>query len=112
MSHFSNQVKTFQDPLQFAYCPGVGAEDSIINLLQRAHSHLDKAGSTVRIKFLISPVLLIKFSLSCENLQKIQMDAPRTAWIIDYLRNRPQLVRVKTVCLRGLSAAQEHHRGL
>ena len=32
-------------------CPEVGVEDAIIYLLQQAISHLDKAGSTVRIMF-------------------------------------------------------------
>jgi len=33
--------------------------------------------------------------LSCKKLQKIQMDACTTTWIIDYLTNRPQFVRLK-----------------
>jgi len=43
---------TIQDPVQVVYHPGVGVEDAIICLLHLvAHSHLDKAGSTVRIMF-------------------------------------------------------------
>jgi len=44
-------VNTFQDPLQFVYYPGIGVEYAIIYLLQKAHSHLDKASSTVGIVF-------------------------------------------------------------
>ena len=55
LAHLSNQVNTFQDTLQFAYCPGFYVE---IYLLQQVLSHLDKAGSLCS---LISPVLL-KFS--------------------------------------------------
>lgn len=40
-----HQVTTSLDQQQFAYCPEVGVEDAIIYLLQRAQSHLDKAGS-------------------------------------------------------------------
>jgi len=47
LAHVNKQVKTFQDPLQFAYCPWVGVEDAIIYLL---YCHLDKAGSTFRIR--------------------------------------------------------------
>jgi len=32
-------------------CPGVGVEDAITHLRQQAHSHLKKAGCTVRIMF-------------------------------------------------------------
>ena len=48
--HLNEQRNTFQDWIQFAYNPGIGVED-VICLLQRAHSHLDQAGSTARIKF-------------------------------------------------------------
>ena len=49
MPYLGMQMTTFQDPLQFAYHPRGGIEDAILYLLQQAHSHLDKTGSTVRI---------------------------------------------------------------
>ena len=49
LAHLTPQVSSYLDPLQFAYRPRVGVEDAIIYLLHRAHSHLDKSGSTVRI---------------------------------------------------------------
>ena len=48
MAHLSKQVNTFQDPPNH---PGAGVKDAIIYLLQRAHSHLVNADSTVRIMF-------------------------------------------------------------
>jgi len=39
------------DPLQFAYQPRIGEEDAIIYLLHRAYSHLEEAGSVVRVTF-------------------------------------------------------------
>lgn len=39
------------DPLQFAYQPGIGVDDAILYLLHRSLSHLEEAGSTVRIMF-------------------------------------------------------------
>ena len=53
--HLNKHVKSFQDPLQFAFCPEVGVEDAIIELLQQAHSHMDKVGSMVRIMFFDFP---------------------------------------------------------
>ena len=53
LAHLTPQVTSYLDPLQFAYCPRVGVEDAIIYLLHRAHSHLDKSGSTVRIMFFL-----------------------------------------------------------
>jgi len=47
-------MNTIQDTLQFAYHPWVDVEDAIIYLLQRILSHLDKAGSMVRIMFRFS----------------------------------------------------------
>jgi len=51
VAYLNKWVYTFQDPLQFAYNPGVGVKDVILYLLQRAHSQLDKAGSIVKILF-------------------------------------------------------------
>lgn len=51
LAHLRPHVTTSLDPLQFAYRSEVGVEDAIIYLLQQAHSHLDKAGSIVRIMF-------------------------------------------------------------
>ena len=34
LAHLWKQVRTFQDPLQFAYHPGAAVEDAVIYLLQ------------------------------------------------------------------------------
>ena len=47
------QVSTFQDRLPLAYPTGV--EDASIHLLQEVGSNLDKAATTVRITFYITP---------------------------------------------------------
>ena len=44
-------VRPHLDPLEFAYQLRSGAEDSIIYLLNRVYTHLDKPGSTVRVMF-------------------------------------------------------------
>ncbi|TWW58301.1 hypothetical protein D4764_07G0010200 [Takifugu flavidus] len=40
------------DPLQFAYQPSIGMDHAVIDLLHTSLTHLEKAGSTVRIVFL------------------------------------------------------------
>ena len=39
------------DPLQFAYQAGIGVDDAIIYLMNRALTYLDTPGCTVRIIF-------------------------------------------------------------
>ncbi len=52
--HLRPLVSLSMDPLQFAYQPGIGVDDTVIYLLHRSLSHLEKAENTVRICFLIS----------------------------------------------------------
>lgn len=51
LAHMGPPVDSVMDPLQFAYKLQVGVEDAIIYMLQRVYSHLDRAGSMVRIMF-------------------------------------------------------------
>ncbi|KAI3352314.1 hypothetical protein L3Q82_005281 [Scortum barcoo] len=44
-------VSSLMDPLQFAYQPDIGVDDAVIYLLHTSLTHLEKAGSTVRIMF-------------------------------------------------------------
>jgi len=97
LARLNKQVNTFQDPLQFAYHPGVGVEDAIICLLRWAHCHLDKADSTERIMFFdfSSAFNKIQPELFCKKLEKIQVDASTITWITDCLTNKAQFVRMK-----------------
>ena len=51
LSHLRPLVKPALNPLQFAYQPRVDVNDAVIYLRQRAHSHLDGGGDTVKIMF-------------------------------------------------------------
>ena len=44
-------VSVHLDPLQFAYQAGIGVDDAIIYLLNRALTYLDTPACTVRIMF-------------------------------------------------------------
>uniref|UniRef100_A0A8C4SNG4 Reverse transcriptase domain-containing protein n=1 Tax=Erpetoichthys calabaricus TaxID=27687 RepID=A0A8C4SNG4_ERPCA len=84
------------DPLQFAYQEKVGAEDAIIYMLHRSLSHLDRGSGAVRIMILdfssafntIQPLLLR------DKLTEMGVDSYLVAWIVDYLKDRPQYVRL------------------
>jgi len=99
LAHLRPQVKSSLDPLQFAYQPHVGVDDAIIYLLQRAQSHLDGTGVSVRVTFFdfssafntIQPLLL------SEKLRVAGVDASTISWITDYLTGRPQFVRMGRV---------------
>lgn len=97
MKHMKSLVVGKLDPLQFAYQAHLGVDDAIIYLLHRAHSHLDRAGSAVRIMFFdfSSAFNTIQPSLLGEKLMAMQVDAPLVTWIMDYLTDRPQYVRLR-----------------
>ncbi|TWW54508.1 putative RNA-directed DNA polymerase from transposon BS [Takifugu flavidus] len=79
--HLRPLVSSFMDPLQFAYQPSIGVDDAVIYLLHTSLTHLEKAGSTPR--------------LLGDKLQVAGVDHHLTTWILDYLTQRPQFVRVK-----------------
>ena len=51
LGQLTPMVRPFTDPLQFAYQPHLGVEDSIIYLLNRVYTYLDKPVNTVRVMF-------------------------------------------------------------
>ena len=51
LSYLHSVVSTSMDTLQFAYRPNIGVDDAIIYLLHRSLTHLESAGSAVRIMF-------------------------------------------------------------
>ena len=96
--HLRLLVGPFMDPLQFAYQPGIGVDDAIIFLLDRSLSHLEKPGSTVRIMFFNFSIVFntIQPALLGDKLELAGVNQHLTAWISDYLTNRPQYVRTRT----------------
>lgn len=75
------------DPLQFAYQPGTGVEDAVIFFLNRAISHLEKAGSTVRVMFFdfSSAFNTIQPTLLRDKMMYMGVDHHLCSWILDYL---------------------------
>uniref|UniRef100_A0AAV2LJ86 ribonuclease H n=1 Tax=Knipowitschia caucasica TaxID=637954 RepID=A0AAV2LJ86_KNICA len=51
LNHLRSVVSPTLDPLQFAYMPNIGVEAAVIYFLQWTLSHLEPAGSAVRVMF-------------------------------------------------------------
>ncbi|TWW55971.1 hypothetical protein D4764_09G0010210 [Takifugu flavidus] len=97
LAHLRPLVSSFMDPLQFAYQPSIGVDDAVIYLLHTSLTHLEKAGSTVRIMFFdfCSAINTIQPRLLGDKLQVAGVEHHLTTWILDYVTQRPQFVRVK-----------------
>ncbi|TWW73515.1 RNA-directed DNA polymerase from mobile element jockey [Takifugu flavidus] len=89
LDHLRPLVSSFTDPLQFAYQPSIGVDDAVIYLLHNSLTHLEKAGSTC----------IQHHPAQAAGGQTLQfvagVDHHLTTWILDYLTQRPQFVRVK-----------------
>ena len=51
LRHLRTLLTVFLDPLQFAKRPNIGVGDAIVFLKNRAFSHPEKQGSTLRVMF-------------------------------------------------------------
>ncbi|KAJ8364789.1 hypothetical protein SKAU_G00136200 [Synaphobranchus kaupii] len=84
------------DPLQFAYCPNRSVDDAVALALHSTLEHLDKNRTYVRMLFLdyssafntIRPMKLIV------KLTDLGVPTPTCNWILDFLTDRPQVVRM------------------
>lgn len=107
LSHLRPQVQHIQDGL---VRPGVGVEDAILFLLQQALSHLNKTSGTVRILFLdfSSAINTIK---PRDKLSQMQVDPCMVASITDYIKDRPQYVRLKDIVFDTVYSSTRAPRG-
>lgn len=92
-----DSVQERLDLLQFAYRPSRGVEDATGTLLNLVFKHLEGAKSLVRLLFVdfssafncIQPHVLASKLLNCFNI-----DPGLVSWLMDFLTNRSQRVRV------------------
>lgn len=97
MDHLRGVVNPTMDPLQFAYKQNIGVEDGVLYLQQRALAHLETAGNAVRVMFFdfSSAFNTIRPALLKGKLEKAGVDGSLTSWLMDYLTDRPQYVRLR-----------------
>ena len=87
------------DPYQFAYRPNRSTEDAISTMLHFTLSHLDKKNTYARILFIdfssafntIIPQQLV------EKLKDLNVDTGTCNWILDFLTQRSQTVKVGNI---------------
>ncbi|KAI3373006.1 hypothetical protein L3Q82_023462, partial [Scortum barcoo] len=93
----ASQQHTTHAAKVFILEPDIGVDDAVIYLLHTSLTHLEKAGSTVRIMFFdfSSAFNTIQPRLLGDKLQLAGVDHHLTTWILDYLTHRPQFVRVQ-----------------
>lgn len=91
------ETENHLDPLQFAYRIGKGVEDAKIFILDKLYTHLERPGTHAKILFadfssafnLMKPHILVQ-----KMINDFNVDGQIIAWVIDFLTNRPQHVRV------------------
>ena len=84
------------DPLQFAYRANRSTEDAISHVLHTALSHLEGRGTYVRMLFVdySSAFNTIVPARLDGKLRDLGLNTSLCAWILDFLTDRPQTVRV------------------
>ena len=97
LSKLRAQVQTFMDPFQFAYSQKRGVDDALLCLLNPIYKHLETKGSSVRIMFydFSSAFNTIQPHLLAKKLINMDVFPSFILWILDYLTERPQFVKVK-----------------
>ncbi|KAG5270393.1 hypothetical protein AALO_G00192100 [Alosa alosa] len=96
MSHIKAILPPTLDPFQFAYRAKRSTEDAICSALHPALTHLEKRDSYVRLLFIdFSSAFntIIPQQLICK-LDKLGLSAYLCNWLLDFLCQRPQVVRV------------------
>lgn len=87
------------DPLQFAYRLNRGVQDATVTVLNLILKHLEGSKNHARLLFVdfspafntIQPHLLVE-----KLLHQFQLEANLVGWILDFLTNRSQRVRVNS----------------
>ena len=99
-------VAPFLDPLQFAYQSKRSCEDAVLVILEKLYSHLEYScrGNSARVMFFdfssafntIQPHILVN--------KLINMNIPPGLihWIVNYLTNRTQFVKLSPTCRSDL----------
>ena len=96
LPHILTQVSSNLDPLQFAYRPNRSVEDAVITVLNTTYSQLEKPKFYVRILFVdfSSAFNCMQPHILCTKLKDLQVDPYIILWIMDFLLEREQFVKV------------------
>ena len=96
LKHINHAVPDTVDPLQFAYRPNRSVDDAVAIALHHTLQHLEGRSTYARILFLdySSAFNTIRPGKLTEKLTDLGVPAPTCNWILDFLTERPQVVRM------------------
>ncbi|XP_055499383.1 brain mitochondrial carrier protein 1 isoform X1 [Leucoraja erinacea] len=95
-AHITSSLPSTLDPYQFGYRPNRSTDDAIATALHLSLAHLETKNSYVRMLFIdfrsafntVIPQHLVN------KLGEIGISTPLCTWLLDFLTDRPQTVRV------------------
>ncbi len=96
MAHIKDSIDVTVDPHQYAYKKNRSTDDAISSVVHTALTHLESRNSYVRLLFLdfssafntIIPQILV------QKLSSLGLSPTLGNWVLDFLTNRPQTVRI------------------
>ena len=108
------KTESLLDPLQFAYREGRGVQDATATLLNLVHKHLEGVKTHARLLFVdfssafntIQPHVLVE-----KLINSFSLDPCLVGWILDFLTNRSQCVRVNNTLSSLLSSSTGSPQG-
>jgi len=97
LAHLKTCLPPTLDPFQFAYRQNRSTEDAISTALHSALAHLDNNNTYVRMLFIdfSSAFNTIIPSKLITKLSDLGINASLCNWVLDFLTNRPQSVRLE-----------------
>uniref|UniRef100_A0A3B3C219 Reverse transcriptase domain-containing protein n=1 Tax=Oryzias melastigma TaxID=30732 RepID=A0A3B3C219_ORYME len=113
MPHIKDFIDISLDPYQFAYRENRSTEDAVSFVVHRSLSHLESRDSYVRLLFVdftsafntIIPQTLV------QKLSSLGLTATLCNWILDFLTNRPQSVRIHGVSSSSITLSTGSPQG-
>ena len=105
LRQLKSQTNSLLDPGQFAYRANRSVDDAVALGLHSIHSHLENSGTYARILFndyssAFNTILPLKLYTK---LQDLSVDHNLCKWLLDFLTDRPQVVRIGLHELRSLT---------
>ncbi|XDV41036.1 hypothetical protein PO909_009977 [Leuciscus waleckii] len=96
LRHINSVVPDTVDPLQFAYRPNRSVDDAVAMTLHFTLQHLDRTGTYVRMLFLdySSAFNTIRPGKLIVKLADLGVPSTTCNWVLDFLSDRPQKVRM------------------
>ena len=114
LSHLKDIIGHLLDPLQFAYRANRSADDAVNMGLQYILHHLDYPGTYARILFVdfSSAFNTIVPEILHQKLTQFVVPATTFQWIISFLIDRQQHVRLGSISSKTRSISTLPHRGV